>query len=77
AQASLFKMVATDQNGHFKMKSVTPGKYRLFAWESIEPGQYEDPDLLKSVESSGTPVEVEENAHATQALKLLPAPPDE
>ena len=77
AQTSLFSMAATDQNGHFKIKGITPGKYKLFAWESIESGQYEDPDFLKSVESSGTPVEFEESAHATQALKLLPAPPDE
>lgn len=76
-QTSLFNMTATDQNGHFKIKGITPGKYKLFAWESIEPGQYEDPDFLKSAESSGTAIEFEESAHATQALKLLPAPPDE
>jgi hypothetical protein len=39
----VYKIVVSDQNGHFNMLGVAPGDYKLFAWEDIEPFSYNDP----------------------------------
>ncbi|MBI2688040.1 MAG: carboxypeptidase regulatory-like domain-containing protein [Acidobacteria bacterium] len=41
------RLVMADQNGQFTLKSITPGEYKLYAWEDVEPGSYSDPEFLK------------------------------
>jgi Carboxypeptidase regulatory-like domain len=48
--------VVTDQAGHFELKSIAPGRYKLFAWDDIEPGSWFDPEVLRRVESKGEAV---------------------
>lgn len=67
-----YKMSMTDSNGKFSLKGITPGEYKLFAWEQIENGVYQDPDFLKRFESKGESVSVKEKAHETKQLKALP-----
>jgi hypothetical protein len=69
----LYKTVDTDQNGHFIIKGVTPGEYKIFAWEDIEEGAYEDPDFMKPHESDGQAVSIKERGHETVELKAIPA----
>jgi hypothetical protein len=72
ASTSLYKTADTDQNGHFIMKGVTPGEYKIFAWEDIEEGAYEDPDFMKPHESDGQTVSIKERGHETVELKAIP-----
>jgi Carboxypeptidase regulatory-like domain/Polysaccharide lyase family 4, domain II len=67
----LYKVSTTDQNGHFVIANVAPGKYRLYAWEDIENGGQFDPDFMKKVEDLGPKVTVDENGHVTQALTRI------
>ena len=53
SRADLFKSSTSDQNGHFELASVTPGGYKLFAWDDVEPGAWNDPDFLKDYEKQG------------------------
>lgn len=69
----LFKTAETDQNGHFTIRGVRPGEYKIFAWEMVESGAYQDPDFLKSYESVGETVSIKESTHETVPLKLIPA----
>jgi hypothetical protein len=69
----LYKTASTDQNGHFAMKGVRPGKYTIYAWEDIEPGAYQDPDFVKPHESAGAKVSIDQGAHETVQLKAVPA----
>jgi hypothetical protein len=69
----LYKTVNTDQNGHFTMKGVRPGKYMVYAWEEIEQGAYQDPDFVKPHESAGEKVEISASGHETVSLKAVPA----
>jgi protocatechuate 3,4-dioxygenase beta subunit len=69
----LYKTGNTDQNGHFTMKGLRPGKYTVYAWEDIEPGAYQDPDFVKPHESSGEKVTISEGANSTVQLKVVPA----
>src|SRR6185295_12510677 len=51
----LYKAATTDQNGRFMIRAVTPGDYKLFAWEALESFGYFDPDLLKKSDPLGVP----------------------
>jgi hypothetical protein len=66
------KTADTDQNGHFILKGVAPGEYKIYAWEDIEEGAQEDPDFMKPHESEGQSVSIKEKAHETAQLKLIP-----
>jgi len=69
----LFKTAASDTSGHFSLKGISPGEYKLFAWEDVEMGAYQDPEFLKPFESRGESVTIREGSHENQQLKLIPA----
>jgi hypothetical protein len=68
-----YKTADTDQSGHFSIKGVAPGEYKIYAWEDIEDGAYQDPDFVKPHESDGQSVSVKERAHENVQLKAIPA----
>src|SRR5437773_4019312 len=68
----LYKFAPSDQNGHFTMTTISPGNYKLFAWEDIEPGEYNDPDFLRKYDALGTPVQISESSKSTVEIKVLP-----
>jgi hypothetical protein len=67
-----FASGATDQNGHFAIRGLAPGSYMLYAWQDVDENVYTDPDFLKSQESNGREVKVEENLRQQLDLKLSP-----
>src|SRR5713226_3463156 len=72
-QARLYKTTTTDQYGHFTLRGIVPGEYKLFAWEDIEAGAYQDADFLRPYEERGEPFRVVEAGHHSIQLKLIPA----
>ena len=60
--AKLFKAATTDQTGHYAMRGIPPGDYKLFAWDTLESYAYFDPDVMKKFESQGKPVHVTESS---------------
>ncbi len=68
----LYKTANADQNGHFTIWGVRPGEYKIFGWEEIEPGSYQDPDFMKPHESAGKAVSVKEGGHETVQLTVIP-----
>jgi hypothetical protein len=73
SQPHLFKSATPDQYGHFVMKGIAPGDYKLFAWEEVESGAYLDPEFLKRYEEKGKSVTMGENSKQTVQLQLIPA----
>jgi protocatechuate 3,4-dioxygenase beta subunit len=73
AQPRFYRQALSDGNGHFTLAGITPGDYKLFAWEEIDRGSYLDPEFLQPYEDSGKPVHVEESGNATAQLNLIPA----
>jgi hypothetical protein len=69
----MYKNANTDQNGHFTIKGVRPGEYKIYAWEDLEPGAQQDPDFVKPHESAAEAVSVKESSHETVQLKVVPA----
>jgi beta-lactamase regulating signal transducer with metallopeptidase domain/5-hydroxyisourate hydrolase-like protein (transthyretin family) len=68
----LFRAVVTDPDGHFTMRGVPPGDYRVFAWESIESYGYFDPELLKRDEAKGQRIKIQESDKLTVSVKMIP-----
>jgi hypothetical protein len=56
----LYKTARTDQHGQFVLRGLTPGDYKLFSWDQIDEGAWEDPDFLKPFEEKGEKVTVQE-----------------
>jgi hypothetical protein len=59
------KVTLSDTSGRYEFLNVSPGRYRLFAWQKVEPGAWQDPDYMQSFENRGVPVRVEEGGRAT------------
>jgi hypothetical protein len=47
-RSSLYKTRRTDAFGKFRFDAISPGEYKVFAWEQIENGSWTDPDVLRS-----------------------------
>src|SRR6185369_13958808 len=74
-RTELYRTATTDQNGHFAMRGIQPGDYKIFAWESIEQYSYYDPEVLVTFEQKGKTVTIGESAKPTVEVKLIPATP--
>jgi hypothetical protein len=56
-----FRHGMTDSSGRFSLRNVTPGDYRLFAFESAEGNSLNDPEFLRQYEDSATSVHLKDN----------------
>ena len=65
------KSTSTDQNGRFNLQGLRPGRYRLYAFEEVEPGAYEDPQFMKRYLDRGKTADVSENSQQTIDLTII------
>jgi hypothetical protein len=72
-RADLYKTAVTDAEGRFNFAGVAPGDYKVFAWQSIDPFGWFDPEVLERSESRGSPVRVSESAVENVAVRVIPA----
>lgn len=68
---NLYRTTSSDQYGRFTMRSVPPGDYKLFAWESVEAGAYQDAEFMRPYEDQGQVVHVTEGGETTAELKVI------
>jgi hypothetical protein len=68
-----FRLTASDETGHFEIKKATPGTYKLYAFEELNPNLIQDPEFLKPFEQLGVPVRLEEGRSTSQDVTLIPA----
>ncbi len=69
----LFKATSTDQFGHFVLQGIPPGDYKVFAWQSVEPGAYASSEFLQPYENLGESVHIAEGSRNSVKLDLIPA----
>jgi hypothetical protein len=70
---AFYQTATTDSSGQFTFKSVTPGEYRVYAWEEAEYGAWMDPDFMKPLESRGEAVSIQEGGRQAIQVNLIPA----
>ena len=68
----LYQTIFTDQNGAFSFKGITPGGYKVLAWEDIEPNAFQDPEFVKPYIGKAEAVSLKVNDHRAVSLKAIP-----
>lgn len=67
----LYKAVTTDQYGRYDLRGLVPGKYKIFAWDGVANGEWEDPEFLKTNEAKAVTVEVSDSDAKSTDLHLI------
>jgi hypothetical protein len=67
----LYKVSVSAATGRFNMRGITPGDYKLFAWESLELFAYFDSDIVQKSESQAKPVHVTESGKLTVEVSVI------
>jgi hypothetical protein len=65
----LYRHAVTDTSGQFQIHGIAAGDYRAFAWEYIQDGAWQDPDVLRPAEARGRSVRIREGEQL--ALELV------
>ena len=68
---ALYKIVQTDAESRFSMTGVAPGAWKIFAWESLRPGAFQNTDFLQRYETRGTAVMVNAGARIDADATLI------
>ena len=69
--SALYKIVQSDAQGHYVMTGVPPGSWRVFAWESVQPGSYQNSEFMQKYEAQGTSVTVNAGTSSTANVILI------
>jgi hypothetical protein len=54
------RLATLDQNGAFSLSDIAPGDYKLYAFEDVPDGAWEDSDFMKEVSGAGTDIHLAE-----------------
>jgi Carboxypeptidase regulatory-like domain len=65
------KTSSSDSSGRYEFTNVPPGNYKLFAFESIERGAWQDPERMRSFESRGVASRLEEGGKVSLDVPLI------
>jgi hypothetical protein len=65
-----FYQASADQHGHYELKNVAPGDYKIFAWDDVEPVVWFDPDFLRDIEVQSEVVKLAAKGHETATVHL-------
>jgi hypothetical protein len=68
----LHRMTTTDSAGKFRFQNVTPGAYKIFAFDRIEAGAWEDTTAMIGFEGGGQAIRILENSQQTLEVKVIP-----
>ena len=68
---SFYENRVSDESGHFTFKSVTPGRYKIYAFDRMEQGEFENPDFLKPYAASGEAFDVGDGARLERKATLI------
>ena len=66
------KYVSANENGEYKVGGLPPGDYRILAWEEVDPGLSLDASFRARFEAQIAAVKLEERAHSTVEVKVIP-----
>lgn len=72
-QFALYKTQSTDQYGHFEIRGIAPGDYKLFAWEEVEADAWQDAEFLKPFEVKGESVTLRDDDKSKMTITAISA----
>jgi hypothetical protein len=70
---TFYQTATSDPAGRFTLRNISPGEYKVFAWEQIEEGgAYMDPEFMKPFEDKGQAVTIREGDKPEIQLNVIP-----
>jgi protocatechuate 3,4-dioxygenase beta subunit len=73
-RSSLYKSAMTDSTGQYRFENIAPGDYKLFAWDDVETGAWENADFMRLYESMGQPIRISGNGRQDVPLTIIRNP---
>ena len=70
-RTTLYKSLVTGSDGKFRFQEIPPGDYKLFAWDDIETGAWENPEFMRPYEPRGRAIRVSENGKEAVQLNVI------
>jgi len=67
----LHRVTTSDTSGKFRLQNVTPGSYKLFAFDKIDAGAWEDASVMQSYEGGGHSMRIQENSKETVEVRVV------
>lgn len=67
----LYRSVVTGADGRFRFQNLPPGDYKLFAWDDVETGAWQDPEFIRAFESKGVPVRLAGKSNEDVQLNVI------
>jgi hypothetical protein len=67
----LYYSLGSDASGRIHLDSITPGDYRIFAWQDAPTDAWQDPDFIRAYEDRGRPLHIGEGSHVDVELRLI------
>jgi len=71
-RSELYLSATSDASGRAQFERVIPGDYKLFAWENVESGVWQDPDFMRIYEERGKPVRITEGGRQLADVTVIP-----
>jgi len=65
-----YRSATTGADGRARIDGLAPGEHVLFATETIEALDWQDPAVLERQEGRGTPVQLREGENKSVTLKI-------
>ena len=70
-RTELYRTANTDENGRFNFIGITPGDYKVFSWDGLEPYGWFDPDVMAQSETKGVSVHVTDSSSEMIDVKII------
>jgi protocatechuate 3,4-dioxygenase beta subunit len=67
----LYQQETSDESGHFSLRGLNPGTYTVLAFEELQE-DFRQSEFLKTYETRGEIVQLDEGARKSVVLKLIP-----
>jgi hypothetical protein len=68
----LYKTATADSSGHFTIRGIAPGDYKIYAWEAIEQNAWFDSELLRQFDQKGKFMQISEGTKEVVEVKMIP-----
>jgi hypothetical protein len=69
--AALYRNIRSDAQGHFVLQNLPPGRYTVYAWESVPQGAYQNAEFMQKYAGRGATVTVQAGARANATVNLI------
>ena len=70
-RVDLYRSTTTDASGAYQFDRVSPGTYKLFAWEDVEKDAWRNPAFMSLYEGRGQTLQINEDASAMANVNVL------